>query len=444
MKNRFIIDNKITNEFVEKYTKTTYRIIGPNKHSSIKPCHWLEQRLSTGRDNRNCYKGVFGIQSHRCLQNTPSLPFCNHQCVFCWRDIELGSLGSDFIVDPDDPKLLIDEMLKHHKDIIQNHLPLRRYLDNYEIMLDILYYMLLNNDRIHTVNSLVNSIHVSKNKIERAVTLLKNQEFIKFKSPSMKELSLDDDIKCCIGSREELEILVNRSLTTPDEIMQAHNEALTPNHAAISLDGEPLLYPRISEFIQEFTNRNMTTFVVTNGTLPEKIENLEVFPSQLYITLPAPNEAIYKKTCRPMIKKGWNKIIASMDLIETIPCRTLVRLTAIKDLNINEEMINEYIKIIENANPNFFEIKGFTLQAKALLIKQRLKETHPVHYFFPEYEYLEDLAIKFEEIGNFPLIYKNKASRDFLFAVNWDKNKDPVLQKPEAKLQKNNSSGSLS
>ena len=92
MNSRFIIDNKITNEFVEKYTKTTYRIIGNNKHSLIKPCHWLEQRLMTGRANRNCYKGVFGVKSHRCLQNSPSLPFCNHQCVFCWRDLEVGSL----------------------------------------------------------------------------------------------------------------------------------------------------------------------------------------------------------------------------------------------------------------------------------------------------------------------------------------------------------------
>jgi wyosine [tRNA(Phe)-imidazoG37] synthetase (radical SAM superfamily) len=430
MNNRFIVDNKITNEFVETYTKTTYRIIGENKHSSIKPCHWLEQRLATGRDNRNCYKGVFGIKSHRCLQNTPSLPFCNHQCVFCWRDIESGSLGSEFIVEPDDPKLLVDEMLRHHRDIIQNHLPLRRYLDNYEIMIDILYYMLLNGEKIHTINSLSNSIHVSKNKIERAVTLLKNQDFINILNKNFNKFGLDDDIKCCISSREELELLINRALTTPDEIIQAHSEAQNPNHAAISLDGEPLLYPRISEFIHEFRERNMTTFVVTNGTLPDKIEKLEAYPSQLYITLPAPNEAIYKKTCRPMIKNGWTNIMDTMNLIESLSCRTLVRLTAVKDVNINERMIKEYCKIVEKANPNFFEVKGFTLQAKALLIKERMKSEQPIQYFFPEYEYLENLAVKFEEIGNFHLIYKNTASRDFLFAVNWDAGKDPKIKKP--------------
>ncbi len=430
MNNRFITDNKITNEFVESYTKTTYRIIGDNKHSSIKPCHWLEQRLSTGRDNRNCYKGVFGIQSHRCMQNTPSLPFCNHQCVFCWRDIESGSLGGEFIVEPDDPKFLIDEMLKHQRDIIQNHLPLRRYLDNYEIMVDILYYMLLNYNQSHSIDTISNKIHVSKNKIERATTLLKNQEFIKPINSLSDQFKLDNDINCCISSREELERLINRALTSPDEIMQAHNEALRPNHAAISLDGEPLLYPRISDYIQEFKNRNMTTFVVTNGTLPETIKNLEYFPSQLYITLPASNEQVYKKVCRPMIKNGWNKIIDSLDLIESLSCRTLVRLTAVKNLNINEDLINEYIKIIEKSNPNFFEIKGFTLQAKALLIKDRLKGNGAVKEYFPEYEFLENFAQKFEEISGFPIIYRNKPSRDFLFAVNWSHEKDPIISKP--------------
>ncbi|MFW9785269.1 MAG: hypothetical protein ACFFFB_23520, partial [Candidatus Heimdallarchaeota archaeon] len=175
MKNRYFDGNRITNDFVESYTKTTYRIIGKNKHSSIKPCHWLEQRLMTGRDNRNCYKGVFGVKSHRCLQNTPSLPFCNHQCVFCWRDIETGALGSEFSVDPDEPKDLVDEMFRHHRDIIENHLPLRRYLDNYEIMIDILYYMLLNEKGAYNIDTLTNKIHVSKNKIERAINLLKNQ-----------------------------------------------------------------------------------------------------------------------------------------------------------------------------------------------------------------------------------------------------------------------------
>jgi wyosine [tRNA(Phe)-imidazoG37] synthetase (radical SAM superfamily) len=429
MTNKYIVDNKITNEFVEKYTKTIYRIVGNNKHSAIKPCHWLEQKLMTGRDNRNCYKGIFGVESHRCLQNTPSMPFCNHQCVFCWRDIELGSLGSEFVVLADDPKDLIDEMLRHHEDIIKNHLPLRRYLDNYEIMLDILYYMLINNET-ESINSLSKKLHVSKNKVERAINLLKCQKFINATDPTLKNYRLDTEIACCLRSREELEILIKRELTTPDEIMQAHGEAINPNHAAISLDGEPLLYPKIEGLVQEFRNRNMTTFIVTNGTLPEVIGNMDILPSQLYITLPAPNEKMYKKVCRPMIKNGWNNLMETLELIDSLSCRTLIRLTAVKNLNLNSNLVKEYVKLVEKANPNFFEIKGFTLQAKALMISERMKEEKPLQYYFPDYDYLSNIASQFEDIGNFPLIYTNEPSRDFLFTVNWEKEKSPKILHP--------------
>jgi len=429
MTNKYIVENKITNEFVEKYTKTIYRIVGKNKHSAIKPCHWLEQRLMTGRDNRNCYKGVFGIQSHRCLQNSPSMPFCNHQCVFCWRDIELGSLGHDFLVEPDKPKELVDDMLHHHEDIIRNHLPLRRYLDNYEIMVDILYYMLIK-DNVESIDTLSKTLHLSKNKIERAINLLKNQRFLITTDSSLKNFKLESEISCCIDSREEVETLIQRELTTPDEIMQAHSEAINPNHAAISLDGEPLLYPNISGLVQEFRNRYMTSFIVTNGTLPKVISNMDSLPTQLYITLAAPNEKMYKKVCRPLMKNSWKNLMDTLDIVNSLSCRTLVRLTAVKNLNLNDTLIEEYVRLINKANPHFFEIKGFTLQAKALMISERVKEDKPPQYYFPDYDYLEKIAYKFEEIGNFPLIYTNEASRDFLFAVNWDKDRNPKITTP--------------
>ena len=131
-----------------------------------------------------------------------------------------------------------------------------------------------------------------------------------------------------------------------------------------------------------------------------------------------------------MIRNGWEKIMDSLNLITSLSCRTVVRLTAIKDLNINDKIVKDYVKIIENANPNFFEIKGFTLQAKALLIKERLKSEKQVQDFFPDYKYLEDIALKFEEFGSFPLIYKNKPSRDFLLAVNWKQKKNPKINSP--------------
>jgi tRNA wybutosine-synthesizing protein 1 len=368
------------------------------------------------------------VESHRCLQNTPSLPFCNHQCVFCWRDLENGSLGREFIVEPDDPEVLVEEMLRHQKNIIKNHLPLRRYLDNYEVMLDILCYM-LRHEGSHNVDILSQYIHISKTKIERALNLLKNQHFIRPMDSSMNYYVLEKEIRDSLDSRDEVELLINRELTSPDDIMQAHSEALYPNHAAISLDGEPLLYPNISGLVNEFKKRQMTTFIVTNATCPEQIEKLDPLPSQLYITLTGPNEKIYRKASRPMIPKGWEKIKETLELVDSLPTRTLVRLTAVKNLNLKEDFIDDYIRIIDGANPDFFEIKGFTLQAKALKINKRLNSNKNVKDYFPSYEFLESIAHRIEQKSGFSLIYTNKPSRDFLFSVNWG-SKDPVIKKP--------------
>ena len=99
-------------------------------------------------------------------------------------------------------------------------------------------------------------------------------------------------------------------------------------------------------------------------------------------------------------------------------------------MNISETLIKDYVKIVEKANPNFFEIKGFTLQAKALLIKERLKSEGPIQDYFPDFNYLHKIALKFEEFSNFPIIYANETSRDILFAVNWDKDENPIIKKP--------------
>ncbi len=61
-----------------------YRVVGDHGHSAVKLCHWTKSALKGGPA---CYKHDFyGIESHRCVQMTPSLPSCNFACNFCWRD----------------------------------------------------------------------------------------------------------------------------------------------------------------------------------------------------------------------------------------------------------------------------------------------------------------------------------------------------------------------
>ena len=60
--------------------KQGYKLIG--SHSGVKLCRWTKSML---RGRGGCYKHTFyGIESHRCMETTPSLA-CANKCVFCWR-----------------------------------------------------------------------------------------------------------------------------------------------------------------------------------------------------------------------------------------------------------------------------------------------------------------------------------------------------------------------
>ena len=152
------------------------------------------------------------------------------------------------------------------------------------------------------------------------------------------------------------------------------HEAEHPKHFAISLDGEPLMYPKINAMIEEIARRRMTSFIVTNGTLSGVVEDLTE-PTQLYITLPASNEEIYEKTCRPLVGDAWAKINRSLMMLSSFSCNTVVRLTLVRKLNMAHP--EQYAKIIDRTNPKFVEVKSFMSVGAA---RERLSyERMPLH-----------------------------------------------------------------
>jgi len=136
-------------------------------------------------------------------------------------------------------------------------------------------------------------------------------------------------------------------------------EANNPNMLACSLSGEPTLYPKLGELFEECHKRKIITFLVTNGTNPKYIENLDPLPKQLYISLVAPNESIYKKICSPLIKNGWKKINQTLEILPSLKTRTVIRNTLINNWNIEEKYIDDYSRLIKKANPMFVETKGY-------------------------------------------------------------------------------------
>lgn len=135
-----------------------------------------------------------------------------------------------------------------------------------------------------------------------------------------------------------------------------YQEARAPKHVAVSLAGEPTLYPMIGEFIDEIHGRGMTSFLVSNGTQPEVLGKMTL-PTQLYITLAAPDEETYRELCRPGIKDGWSRIMESQELLKSLGTRTVNRLTMVSERNMRKP--RQYGELILQGEPDFVEVKGY-------------------------------------------------------------------------------------
>ena len=136
-------------------------------------------------------------------------------------------------------------------------------------------------------------------------------------------------------------------------------EANDPNMLACSLTGEPTLYPKLGELFEECHKRDITTFLVTNGTNPKALENLDPLPKQLYVSIVAPNKEIYKKVCSPLLLDGWDRINQTLELLPSLDTRTVIRHTLVQGWNMDRKYIEDYSKLDEKASPLYIEPKGY-------------------------------------------------------------------------------------
>lgn len=152
-------------------------------------------------------------------------------------------------------------------------------------------------------------------------------------------------------------------------------EAREPKHAAISLSGEPFSYPMLGELVSEFHKAGLTTFVVSNGTFPEKLASLSPLPTQMYVSLVAPDEETYPKVCAPLISGGWQKIGESLEAMKGMKCRRVIRMTVVKGLNMHNE--KGYAARIMLAEPEFVEVKSYMHRGAS--IRRLAPENMPSH-----------------------------------------------------------------
>lgn len=137
-------------------------------------------------------------------------------------------------------------------------------------------------------------------------------------------------------------------------------EAGNPTQAAISLAGEPTLYPYIGELIKSFHDHGFeSTYLVTNGTMPERLKEMSTEPSQLYLSLEAPTEEIYRQIDRPVIKDGWRRINETLDIFPIFKSKKVIRMTLVRAWNDSLKHIDDFARLIKKADPDYIEIKSY-------------------------------------------------------------------------------------
>ena len=137
-------------------------------------------------------------------------------------------------------------------------------------------------------------------------------------------------------------------------------EAMHPKLATFSLTGEPTIYPYLNELINEFKNKGMFVFLVTNGSLPDRLEKLNNLPTQLYISMDAPDEQTFISVCRPHVKENaWDNFMRTLGFLNKIKhkTRTVLRMTLVRGHNTNN--LEGYAVQINRAEPHYVEVKSF-------------------------------------------------------------------------------------
>jgi len=150
----------------------------------------------------------------------------------------------------------------------------------------------------------------------------------------------------------------------PNQDKKKLDESLLPNHYAISLSGEPTMYPKLPELIKYLKSLEATKsiFLVTNGQGPDMIQKLQdenALPTQLYLSTNAADYQSFLKINRPRYDDSWERWNRTLKMLSTLDTRTVLRITLIRGYNNSEETIPAFASLLQQSNAHFIEIKSY-------------------------------------------------------------------------------------
>jgi tRNA wybutosine-synthesizing protein 1 len=183
-----------------------------------------------------------------------------------------------------------------------------------------------------------------------------------------------------------------------------------PSHWAISLSGEPTIYPKIGKLIKQLKNTKgvKSVFLVSNGQEPDvllKMKEENALPTQLYISIDASNEDMFKKINRSIYKDGWQRLMRTIkEVLPVLPTRRVLRYTLIKGINDLEQFDMEYASIYESSYADYIEIKAYMFLGQS---RKRLNIEN-----MPTFEHVKEYAKRLVNyLPSYSIIKEEKRAR---------------------------------
>ncbi len=129
--------------------------------------------------------------------------------------------------------------------------------------------------------------------------------------------------------------MINEFKGVPGVLKERLEEGMKVKHCALSLVGEPIMYPEINSFVKMLHQKEISTFLVTNAQFPEAIKKLDPV-TQLYVSVDASSKQSLKRIDRPLFRDFWERFIGSLTALSDKGQRTVYRLTLVKEWNTQE------------------------------------------------------------------------------------------------------------
>jgi tRNA wybutosine-synthesizing protein 1 len=167
-----------------------------------------------------------------------------------------------------------------------------------------------------------------------------------------------DDPEAVVDASVELQRELLSGFGGNDQVpREAFEEAMEPRHVAISLDGEPTLYPYLPELVEAFHDRGITTFLVSNGTRPAVLRDCE--PTQLYVSVDAADRHTFDEVVGAVEDDAWPNLLDTLDVLAgKDDTRTVIRTTLVAGLN--DHTPEWYATMCRRADVDFLEVKAYT------------------------------------------------------------------------------------